>query len=186
MLLSVLGVVAVLALVGRDSGEGEIVTVNSAKIDQMIMPPSKSDDEAEVRHLREWFEHNSDLPKLEGLGGEPKLLGLDGESVPIPEWLFTLVQEIMEALAEGLPVSVNTKTLMVSTSQAADLLGVSRATMVRFLDEGRLPYTKPGKHRRVQLADVLKYKKSITHERHKTAGELQGATSEWIEEIPEA
>lgn len=51
----------------------------------------------------------------------------------------------------------------VSTSQAAEIVGVSRATMVRFLDEGRLPYAKPGKHRRVLLADVLAFKAQTTH-----------------------
>jgi excisionase family DNA binding protein len=156
--------------------------MNSGKLDQTIMPPSHTNDEAEVKQLCAWFEHNSDLPKLQGLDSEPKLLGLDGESVPIPAWLFSLIQDIMTALAEGLPVSVNTKTLTVTTSQAADVLGVSRATMVRFLDERRLPYTQPGKHRRIQLADVLKFKKSITHGRHAIAADMQAATSAWIEE----
>lgn len=158
------------------------MTVASGKLDETIMPPS---DEAEVKRLCAWFEHNSDLPKLEGLGSEPKLLGLDGESVPIPAWLFSLIQDIMTALAEGLPVSVNTKTLTVTTSQAADVLGVSRATMVRFLDERRLPYSQPGKHRRIQLADVLQFKKSITHEQHAIAMDMQAATSSWIGETEE-
>jgi len=55
----------------------------------------------------------------------------------------------------------------LSTSQAADLIGVSRPTIVRFLDSGRLPFTQPGKHRRIRLADLLEFKKTITHDRHK-------------------
>lgn len=55
----------------------------------------------------------------------------------------------------------------VSTSQAADLIGVSRVTMVRFLEQGRLPFTQPGKHRRIRLADLLEFKKTITHGRHR-------------------
>jgi excisionase family DNA binding protein len=53
----------------------------------------------------------------------------------------------------------------ISTGQAAALLGISRVTLVRFLDEGRLPYTRPGKHRRVRLADVWAFKAETTHGR---------------------
>jgi excisionase family DNA binding protein len=59
-------------------------------------------------------------------------------------------------------IAAESETL--STTQAAEMVGVSRATMVRFLDEGRLPFTKPGTHRRVRLADVLAFKAAITHE----------------------
>jgi excisionase family DNA binding protein len=52
----------------------------------------------------------------------------------------------------------------ISTVQAADILGVARVTVVRFCDDGRLPYTKPGKHRRLRLADVLAFKAETTHE----------------------
>lgn len=155
------------------------MSVSDLKIEQTIMPPSKTNDterERELRKLRMWFEHNSDLPKL---------TGLDGESVTLPVELFNLLQDITTALTEGLPVSVNTKTVMVSTSQAADILGVSRATMVRFLEENRLKYTQPGKHRRIELAEVLKFKHSITHDRHKVAANIQKATSAWIEGNPE-
>ncbi|WP_229866246.1 excisionase family DNA-binding protein [Streptomyces cavourensis] len=35
-----------------------------------------------------------------------------------------------------------------ATQEAADLLGVSRLTFVKILDEGGLSYTRPGRHRR--------------------------------------
>lgn len=51
----------------------------------------------------------------------------------------------------------------VTTTQAASILGVSRATVVRFCNEGRLPYAQPGSHRILRLADVLELKAATTH-----------------------
>jgi excisionase family DNA binding protein len=51
----------------------------------------------------------------------------------------------------------------ITTTQAASILGVSRPTLVRFCEEGRLPYAQPGKHRILRLADVLEFKAATTH-----------------------
>lgn len=51
----------------------------------------------------------------------------------------------------------------VTTTQAAGILGVSRPTVVRFCDDGRLPYAQPGKHRILRLADVLELKAATTY-----------------------
>jgi excisionase family DNA binding protein len=52
------------------------------------------------------------------------------------------------------------ETVWLTSGQAAGILGVSRSTMVRMLDAGRLPFDVPGTHRRVRLDDVLAYKAS--------------------------
>lgn len=56
----------------------------------------------------------------------------------------------------------------VTTTQAAAVLGVSRATVVRFCDQGRLPYARPGTHRVLRLADVLAFKAATTHNQEPT------------------
>ncbi|MDR1265716.1 MAG: helix-turn-helix domain-containing protein [Propionibacteriaceae bacterium] len=52
------------------------------------------------------------------------------------------------------------RDVWLTTGQAAEVIGVSRSTMVRMLDAGRLPSDQPNKHRRVRLEDLLAYKES--------------------------
>ena len=64
----------------------------------------------------------------------------------------------LRALADGSCVRIEPLPTLLTTSQAAELLSISRTTMVRLLEEGKLPYEQPNVHRFVRLEDVLDYK----------------------------
>jgi excisionase family DNA binding protein len=82
----------------------------------------------------------------------------DGTSVPIPEDVYRTVAQVVDALAEGSVVTVAAPATRLSTTQAAELLGVSRPTVIKMMEDGQLPYEKLSVHRTVLLEDVLTFK----------------------------
>jgi excisionase family DNA binding protein len=85
------------------------------------------------------------------------LLGPDSEQVPLPEEVYRVVAEVVEAMREGKVITLVPRTQRLTTQEAADFLGVSRPTMVKLLEDGKIPYEQPGRHRRVLFTDLLAY-----------------------------
>lgn len=107
---------------------------------------------------------------LEAVGAEvpqawPALVGADGSRVEIPEAMHAVLQQVAEALSAGMEVTVAPRNAMLTTQEAADFLGVSRPTMVRLLEAGRIAMSKPARHRFVELRDLLEYQESSRRQR---------------------
>jgi excisionase family DNA binding protein len=81
-----------------------------------------------------------------------------GEQVELPPEVYRVLVQVIEAMRANLAVTVVPQTQTLTTQQAADLLGVSRPTVVKLLDEGKVPYERVGTHRRILLRDLLDYR----------------------------
>jgi excisionase family DNA binding protein len=92
-----------------------------------------------------------------------RVTGSDGAPRELPAELREVLTLAAAALGEGRPVTLSCHEPVLSTQEAADLLGVSRPTLVRLLDQGVIPYDQPRRHRRVQLADLLAYQERCHH-----------------------
>ena len=107
-----------------------------------------------------------------------KLVGPNGEGLSIPESMFYVLERVAEVLARGDSVTVVAVGKELTTQQAADMLNVSRQYVVRLLNEGRIPYVKTGKHRRIRVEDVLAFKEQRDSERMRSLDELAQMTEE--------
>ena len=99
--------------------------------------------------------------------GHATLTGPDGTRIDLPGEVFEVLREVVAALSQGLAITVAPHQTVLSTSEAAQLLGMSRPTLVRLLESGEIPFDRPGRHRRVRLADLLAYQQRSR--RHRAA-----------------
>ena len=82
----------------------------------------------------------------------------DGSRVEAGPELGRFFVRVLERLAHG-PVSVMTLPDELTTTTAAELLGVSRPTLMKLIAAGEIASTKVGSHSRLATDDVLAFKK---------------------------
>jgi excisionase family DNA binding protein len=90
-----------------------------------------------------------------------------GEQVEIPASVYGVLRQVIEAMSQGLAVTIVPQAQMLTTQQAAELLGVSRPTLIRLLETERIPFDRVGTHRRVLLRDALAYREQRRAEQYK-------------------
>ncbi|MBV6756551.1 helix-turn-helix domain-containing protein [Rhodococcus opacus] len=81
----------------------------------------------------------------------------EDDQVELPAEVHAALKQVVAALQAGRAVTVAPRATMLTTQQAADLLGVSRPTVRRLIDVGELPAEKVGTRHRLLLRDVLAY-----------------------------
>ncbi len=81
-----------------------------------------------------------------------------GERRPLPQSLVRALDVVATLLARGDDVALVPLQQHLTTYEAAALLNVSRPFLITLLDEGVIPSTRTGTHRRVRVHDLLTYK----------------------------
>lgn len=103
----------------------------------------------------------------------PRLVGPDGETVPLPASIVQVLREAADHVARGDSFAVVPLHAELTTQQAADLLNVSRPYVVKLLEEGTIPCTHTvGGQRRVRANDLLAYRARRDIERAEGLREL--------------
>lgn len=81
-----------------------------------------------------------------------------GQTVTLPRELSGLLTRILETVARGGTVTVSSMPEDVTTTTAADLLGVSRPTLMKMIGRDEIAFHKVGSHTRLRSTDVLAFK----------------------------
>jgi excisionase family DNA binding protein len=99
-------------------------------------------------------------------GGEDlRLTVRDCPLTRIPPSVVLVLREAVRLLADNEEVTVLSFERPLTSTQAADLLGVSRPFVTKLMDMGRIRSHLAGRHRRVFLRDVLAYKEERDKQR---------------------
>lgn len=110
---------------------------------------------------------HSDYPEIE--------INETKERIKIPLNALKLLAKILKETSQGKPISIVPIATEITTQAAAELLGCSRPHLVKLLEEGKINFTKIGKHRRIKYQDVLEYKKQLKDKQRKLLIEIMKA-----------
>ena len=105
-------------------------------------------------------------------GGASLVMQRKQMRMPVPPFIARQVEALLAALAEGEMPLIASADEEVSTQQAAVFLKLSRPTVVKLMDEGRIPFRKPGSHRRVRVADLVAFKHALARDQDAALDEL--------------
>ncbi len=100
------------------------------------------------------------------------------QKIRIPLKALNLLAKILKETGEGNPVSIYPVSTELTTQAAADILGCSRPHLVKLLEEGKINYTKVGRHRRVKYDDVMKHKEKMKAQQKKLLEEIMNSDEE--------
>lgn len=101
-----------------------------------------------------------------------KLVGPDGTTVELPDQVYQVLRDVAAAMSRGLAITVAPHNTLLTTQEAADLLSISRPTLVRLLTDGLIAFELRGRHRRIRLADLLEYQRTVRTERRKILDQM--------------
>jgi excisionase family DNA binding protein len=118
-----------------------------SKIEQRVASQSYSALASVIEQLR------SEEPEIE--------IEETSDKIKIPLSALRLLGDILKAMGEGKMISIVPIATEITTQAAAEFLGCSRPHLVKLLEEGKIDFTKVGKHRRIKFEDVMKYKQEL-------------------------
>jgi len=100
------------------------------------------------------------------------------EKIVISVRVLKLLSEILMATSQGKPISIVPIAMEVTTQRAAEILGCSRPHLVKLLENGKISFSKVGKHRRVRFEDLMTYRHKMKQDQKKRMIEIMKSDEE--------
>ncbi|TZF85616.1 helix-turn-helix domain-containing protein (plasmid) [Pedobacter sp. BS3] len=127
---------------------------------EKIRKPSKVEQKVAIES------YNTLASVIKQINSDKTEIGIEGtkDKIVIPVRALKFLSDILRAMSQGKPISLVPVATEVTTQKAAEILGCSRPHLVKLLEDGKIEFTKVGKHRRIKFEDILKYKKQLKEE----------------------
>jgi excisionase family DNA binding protein len=101
-----------------------------------------------------------------------RVVGSEDETVVLPASAVKMLVGILDEMGRGNTVTVIPVHAELTTQEAAEMLSISRPSLIQLLDDGKIDFRKIGTHRRVRFESLLAYKKRAHAERLAVLNEL--------------
>jgi excisionase family DNA binding protein len=102
----------------------------------------------------------------------------DGEPVSVPPDVSSFLLQVLRGLARG-HFAVTSLPEELTTTVAAELVGVSRPTLMKLVRSGELPSRQVGTHTRLRTGDVLALRKRRAQDRRAALEALSALDDEF-------
>lgn len=100
-------------------------------------------------------------------------------SITVPAELVDLVTAVLKSVAKGERISVGSIPDTLTTSVAAEQLGISRPTLMKLVASGALPSHKVGTHTRIRTEDVFAFRRARLERQRRALEELRQLDEQW-------
>jgi len=95
---------------------------------------------------------------LEASPKESPRLTIGEQTIELTSGVAEALLQVVDAIRRGLAVTVVPQDQCLTTQEAADMLGISRPTLVRLLEVDEIPFEKVRRHRRLFLTGVVEFR----------------------------